>query len=296
MNRALGWGADTRKMGGTTGRKIWRDGMPAREDRNFDRQLAARAPALAMPEGLPLAHVTEVWKAKEAILQQQLLTRKCDVFRRQLLYFFVLRPAYLRRVGEEKSHQITRFPVTFVLRAGAVPDPYHVYPFDTGGGATGAFRSVADALIALEDYELDPTHSAAASFIHWAFGSCEAYYEGRLRPDLRDDLAIHECVASGYIDIAQMGSVGSLKHDKRASTVEIAASHPVQLAGNVQLLIVPKQYLEGYDALWTEIEKLIAAGTEIETYDWQPNRAPNEFQKDLMRISRDWYRRRGLLT
>jgi hypothetical protein len=278
------------------GRRVWRNGMPAREDRNFDRQLWGRAPQFTLPGRLPLTHVTEVWKAKEAIFRTELIAKKCDVYRIKLLYFFVLRPAYLRKTGDERTHRVSRFPFAFVLRPEAVPTPYHVYPFDTGAAATGAFKDHADEEISLEDYELEPTHEAAMSFIQWAFGSWEAYYEGRLRAEFRSELAVHECVASGYIDVAEMGVDGSLDHDKRASTVEMAASHNVPLAGNVQLMIIPAQYLEGYDSLWTEIEKIKAKGADVETYNWQANRAPNEFQKDLMRIARDWYRSKGLLS
>lgn len=251
-----------------------------------------RAGAAPLPEDLPLVHVTAAWPAKEIVAAGKLVTRRCPVFESELLYFFALRPAYRSRFGAEESHQISRFPVVFVLRADAVKQPLHAYPFDTGGAALGAFAKQADKYVPLEDYALEPSHRGVSQFISWAFGTLDAYFDGRLRATLQDEVRPHESVAVSYLDIARMGVEGSNEHDKRASTVEIASSHNVDLAGNVQLIVLPKQYLEGNQTLLDSLKPL---GADLETYDWQPNRTPDEFQKDIMRICRDWYRRQGIM-
>lgn len=273
----------------------WSNGLPRREDGNFDRQLIGLAGSQALSPS-PLVHVTGVWKGKEIVERGTLKTGPCDVFPGELLYFFVLRPAYSLPRGGQESHQISRFPVVFIVRPEAVKDPRHVYPFDTGGAAKGAFVTQADPNIPLEDYALLPSHAAAAEFIGWAFGDLESYFEGRLREGLQEEIPYSRMVAAGYLDIARMGIEGSNSHDKRASAVEIASSHNVDLLGNVRLIILPKQFLEENDRFLEELRKLEAAGADVETYDWQPNRTPNEFQKDIMRISREWYKRRGIIN
>lgn len=182
------------------------------------------------------------------------------------------------------------------MRPEAVKDPRHVYPFDTGGAAKGAFAKQADPNVPLEDYALEPSHAAVARFMSWAFDDVESYFEGRLRENLQTEVHSYEMVASGYLDIARMGVEGSNEHDKRASTIEVAASHNVDLMGNIQLMIFPKQFLEDYEAFHDNLKKLEALGADLETYDWQPNRTPNEFQKDIMRITQEWYRKKGILT
>jgi hypothetical protein len=271
--------------------RTWPNGLPRRQDNNFDRQLIGHTGLATLPEMLPLVHVTSVWCGKEIVLKRVLETNFCPVFGTELLYFFVLRPAYCLPHGNKESHQISRFPVVFVVHPEAVPEPRHVYPFDTGGAAKGAFAKQADPYVPLEDYALRPAHASASAFISWAFGDLESYFEGRLREGLQQGLSPHELVASGYLDIARMGVKGSNEHDKRASAVELAASHNVALEANVQLAIFPKQFLEGNEPFLAEIRELELRGAHVETYDWRPNRTPNEFQEDIMRICRQWYAR-----
>jgi len=272
------------------GKRTWPKGMPRRNDANFDRQLIARAAPGSLPDRLPIVHATASTPAKEIIRARKLVTKRCPVFDTELVYFFVLRPAYRCTFGEEATHQLSRFPVTFILKPEAVHDPRHVYPFDTGGAAMGAFAKQADKFVKLEDYALAPSHAAATSHIGWAFSSIDAYFEGRLKDGIQDEIKPFEDVVSGYVDVARMGVEGSNEHDRRASTIEVAASHDVDLVGNVLLTIAPKQLLEGNDPLNDELGTV---GGDIRVYDWQPNRAPDEFQKDILRISREWYRKKG---
>lgn len=271
-------------------------GMPRRTGLLRDRQLRARAARGTIPEKLPLVHVTAVWTANEIIRGGKLETRRCRVFKKEMLYFFVLRPAYRGKDGDEKSHQLTRFPVVFIVAPDAAESPLHVYPFDTGGAVNGTFATQADRFVPLEDYELEPTHAAAAGHIGWAFGTLEAYFDGQLRHDILDGVPEFESVTRGYVDVARMGRAGSNQHDKRASAVELAVGHDIDLKGNVLLAILPKQFLEAPSgpnaALMARLGEL---DIKFETYDWQPNTAPDEFQEQIAEIAGVWFRKEGLL-
>lgn len=270
--------------------------MRRRKGSPGDRQLRKRAAGASDSVALPLVHATAVFTAGEILRGGKLQTAYCEVFRRQMLYFFVLRSAYRSRKGSDKSHQLSRFPFVFILRPAAGDPPLHVYPFDTGAAADGTFADQADPLVPLEDYELEPTLAAATRHIEWAFGSREAYYEGILRPDVLADVPQHESVIRGFVDVARMGRVGSNRHDKRASTIEVALGHDVDLKDNVLLAILPKQYLEdhaGPNA--AAIARLKELGVPYRTYDWQPNTAPDEFQDEIAVIARDWFRNEGWL-
>jgi hypothetical protein len=269
--------------------------MPRRgTEYDFERPLRGRHVAIPGVSRLPLAHVSSVHAGRRIVETSKLTTRWCEVFGRDLTYFFVLKPAYLGKFDSEKSDYLDYFPVAFILRPEAVPAPHHIYPFDTGAAASGAFKSRANRLIPLEDYELEGTHEAAAGFVGWAFGKPSAYYDGILRPSVQAEARPAESVVTGYIAIAKLGVSGDPAHDTRASTLEVASADNVDTTGNVLLAILPKQLLKVTGRFIDALRTLIAGGTEVETYDWRPNRAPAEFQRDVLRISRAWYASKGI--
>lgn len=269
--------------------------MRRRSDQNFDRQLVGLEGDDTSFGELTLVHVTAAWNSKEILRTGKFVTRKCRVFGKELLYFFVVRPAYKTKVGSEESHQLSRFPVAFFVKPSAVSTPRHAYPFDTGGAADGAFDKQADPYIPLEDYALEPNYNSVSNFINWAFGSIESYFFGRLRPELNDKVEPYKSVAVSYLDIARMGVDGSNEHDMRASAIEIASSHNVDLLDQVSLIIAPKQFIEGNDPVLKLIEPLVARGADLNLYDWQANRTPNEYQADIQRIAEKWYKKGKLL-
>jgi hypothetical protein len=277
--------------------KVGRDpGMPRRKGGAGDRQLRARGESATSSDELPLVHTTAVFTAGDILQAGKLQTTRCSVFGREMLYFFVLRPAYRSRRGAEKSHQLTRFPFVLILRPAAGSPPLHVYPFDTGAAVDGAFSDQADPLVPLEDYELEPTLAAASRHIEWAFGSRAAYYDGTLRNDVLADVPQHEAVTRGFVDVARMGRPGSNRHDRRASTVEVALSHDIELRDAVLLAIVPKQYLEDPTGPNARVmARMRELGIKHRTYDWQPNRAPDDFQDEIADIARHWYKQRRWL-
>jgi hypothetical protein len=89
-----------------------------------------------------------------------------------------------------------------------------------------------------------------------------------------------------------LGLDGSRKHDKRASALEVASFHNVELLENSALVIFPAGFLEN-KRLKPYFDKLRDSGAQLEPYDWRACRTPNEFQKDMMQICKDWYRRQG---
>lgn len=266
-----------------------RQGVPPR------RELRLRADPGSLPEKLPLVHVTATGYAREIVECGQLQTSDCRVFGRKLVYFFVLRPAYSLKGGDKKSDQINRFPFVFILSPEAVK-PFHVYPFDTGGAANGIFAEKADDFVCLEDFELLPDHEGAAGHIGWAFASLDNYFDGDLRSGLMNNVPAFETVTQAWHAIAGMARSGSNQPDKRASAVEIAASHHVPLLGNVLLAVIPKQFLEDAGKDHTGfIQKLNALKIAWRTYEWQPNSMPNEMQEEISRIVHKYFQKTGLL-
>lgn len=252
------------------------------------RDLRARADRGSLPDKLPLIHITATGYAKEIIESGSLQIRHCPVFKKNLLYFFVLRPAYSLKTGDEKSDRISRFPFAFVLKGDAVATPYHVYPFDSGGAALGVFSDQADEFVYLEDFELKPDMESAVGHIGWAFGTLDDYFDGNLKGGLVDDVPRFEGVTHSWQAIAGMARSGTNRApDKRASAVEVASSQNVQLKGNVLLAVIPRQYLDdGGKENTSFLAMLNELGIPWDTYEWQPNTVPNEMREEITRVVR----------
>lgn len=264
-------------------------GMPRRTDEDYSFPLQERLASAPDAPAMPLVHVTNSWAAKKIAKVRKFETKPCKVFGIDLVYFFVLRPAYLSKFGSHKTQFLDYAPVAFVLKPEAVPQPYHVYPFDTGAAAGGAFKDKAHAFVPLEAYALEESHQAAAKFVQWAFGGRTTYFDAQLQPGLDQEVRPDESVAQGYLAVARLGVELSRKHDTRSSTIEIASSNNVDVADNIRLLIVPDKLIEGTDPFCTTVEALAKAGTAVKSYAWKPNTSPNQYQNDLMRLARNWY-------
>ncbi len=265
-------------------------GMARRVGPAGERHLRKRSARKSLPKALPLVHATAAFYAGEILRGGRLETRKCRVFGRKMVYFFVMRPDYRSRDGDEKSHRVNAFPAVFVMRPDITEVPFHVFPFDTGAGHAGIFADQADPYIPLDDYELETSLEAAVGHIEWAFGSTADYFDGRLRSDIGTDVPTHETVTRGFIDVAQMGRKGSNAHDRRASAVEVAVDHDVELKGNVMLAILPDKWLEdGGEANVEVLARLNALDIKVKPYEWRPNTPPDEYRETISEIAREWF-------
>lgn len=230
--------------------------------------------------------MTAVGAAREIIRAGQFETRKCPVFSRNLVYFFALRPAYKLKGSDQKQSVVDFFPFVFVVSPENLGAPYHVYPFDTGGAHSGAFDEGASPWFYLDDYELEVNLQAASDHIAWAFGDRANYYDGTLIAGFVNEFPDWDVGPITFGKIAALASVGSNRPDKRASAIEIAFDHHVNLK-EVKLAILPRQFLEDPDGNNTEIiDKLTATGVPWDTYEWTPNRAPADFQNEINKMVR----------
>lgn len=287
----------TAETGGTNGeggmarKPVFENGMTRRETLPFQRSLRARGKRDKLKPALPLVHSTTVWSAQEIAEAERFILKRCDVFDKDLVYFFVMRPAYRSRFAGAASHQLSRFPVAFILPPTDLPDPFHVYPFDTGGAAKGAFQSQHDPQVPLEDYALTENLEAASAHIEWAFETAERYLDGDVRADLLDGVEEADMVTRGYADVANMGRKNSNDFDRRSSAVEVAFSRDIPMRTAKGLVVLPRQLLEN-KAL---IEKFEAFGYEVDAYDWRPNTLPDEYEDYIAEAARAWYHREGWL-
>lgn len=244
-----------------------------------------------------LIHVTTVGAARAILAAGQLETRWCKVFRKALLYTFAFRPAYKVSEAREKRSILDYFPFVFVIDGNSLAAPFHVYPFDTGGAYHGSFDEGASEWVYINDYELAPNLSGVAGHIDWAFGSRRAYFDGEIRSTLLDNVPGWDTGPITFAQIARLAQEGSNKPDKRASAIEVAYNHHISLKAHVPFAIIPRQFLEDERGdNTTVIAALKMHGIEWQTFEWQPNSAPEDFHREIERLVRERFEAEGVLT
>lgn len=271
----------------------WTREMRRRTSGEPDRRLQNRAKGRA--DSYYLVHVTSVGAAREIIRAEQIEARPCRRFSADLVYFFALRPAYKVRGSDEKRSMIDYFPAVMLVDTKQMGTPFHVYPFDTGGALGGLFYPGENEHVCLEDYELESTLQAASDHMCWAFGTRANYFDAKLKGGLVEGLPEWDVVPRSFASIASLASVGSNRPDRRASAVELAFNWHVPLE-RIQLMILPKQFLEDPRGDNTEVtDRLAAASVEWGVYEWQPNRRPADFHKEIDRMVRNYLDRWGAI-
>ncbi len=255
--------------------------------RSGDHNRMLRDRANGPTDSYYLVHVTSVGAAREIIRAEQIETRNCRLFNRNLVYFFALRPAYKLNVSEKKQSIIDFFPSVMLVNTERMDAPFHVYPFDTGGAVEEAFDDGASEHVYLEDYELDSSLQAASDHIFWAFETRADYYDGKLKPGFAEQFPPWDVGPLTFAKIAGLASVGSNRPDRRASAIELAFDAHVRL-DSIRLMILPKQFMEHPGGDNTEmIDSLARAGVEWKTYEWQSNRTPADFRSEINLIVRE---------
>ncbi|WP_179039749.1 hypothetical protein [Rhizobium leguminosarum] len=246
--------------------------------------LRDRVSVSRLGDHLPLVHVTEMGFGKEILVSGQLKATRCKVFDRDLLYFFLGRPAYRLRDESEASQFISRYPCVFVVDPKRIT-PSQVYPFDTGAAAAGFYEG-ADPHLGIQDYLLEGSYDGARKQLGFAFDGIDDYFEGRVKPDLTDDVPEFEQATLSYVAIANQANRGKNDpntYDDRASAIEIATHRHLDLKGAVQLLIMPQQFVEGKNGSKNVVllNRIKDLGIDVSFYVWDPARTPADFRAEI---------------
>jgi hypothetical protein len=246
--------------------------------------LRDRVAASPMGEPLPLVHVTEMGVGNAIIFSGQLQARKCKVFNKNLLYFFLGRPAYRLPGENEASEHISRYPCVFIVDPSLVK-PSQVYPFDTGAAKAGFYEN-ADPHLGIKDYMLDGTYEGARKQLGFAFEDVDDYFDGRIRSGLTDDVPHYDQATHSYVAIANQANRGvndAGKYDDRASAIEIATERHLDIKDAVQLIIMPQQFLDGPQGgkNMKLLERINGLGLSVSLYNWQSTRSPADFRAEI---------------
>jgi hypothetical protein len=277
--------------------------MPEKDPNKIPRNPAGRTPKQTLRDltanvapasgRLSLVHVTSTGYASEILRDEQISTRECDVFKRHLVYLFLCQATYRRKDWEQKSKDLSIFPVAFVLDPTKVGDPYQMYPFDTGAAVNGLYRGARADGVYLEDFALSQDLDSARKFIAWAFGSLNGYLDRKLNDEaaLSETYEHWDFVQERFIHIARQAAPGQNEHpDGRAASIEVAYDKHVTLHSAVRCVIVPDAFLESArtknkNPVLTKFLKTSDAA--IRVYKWRPNDAPNWHMAEIERLCRE---------
>jgi hypothetical protein len=277
--------------------------MPAKDPDKIERNPSGRHPKQTLREitlsetpvdgRLTLVHVTSAGHASEILEQEQLVTKKCEVFEKHLVYLFLCHASYRRKDWDKKSESLSMFPVAFILDPTKVGNPYQIYPFDTGAAVNGLYRNAQTDGVYLEDFALAQDFDSVRRFITWAFGSLSGYLDRKLRDEaeLSKTYQHWQFVPGRFVHIARQGAPGQNEHpDGRASSVEVAYDKHVPLHSAVRCIIVPDAFLEDATTKTqnpTLLEFARKYSVDIKVYQWRPNDAPNWHMSQVEKLCRE---------
>jgi hypothetical protein len=199
---------------------------------------------------LPLVHTCQAYSLEGIIKGGVIKTHRCDIFKEQLNYFFVGRPAYKKELGEEAAEW--ELPVCFVVQYD-ISSAKRIYPFDSGAFANKMYPSFIQ-MMALDQFELKSAPDAPARIIGTFFGSPANYF--RLKTN--DEDSFNSSYSLGVFDTEVRAlhrlilktnkrpdqSTDYKKIDDRRFTVEVQFAEDKYLKKKDLLaVILPEPYL-----------------------------------------------------
>jgi len=217
---------------------------------------------------LPLVHTTRALHLKRIKESNEIVKSWCDVFQEDLNYFFVGRPAYKHRPGQEQA-AYWELPACFIMEFDAVADVRRVYPFDTGAHADGRMPGFIQ-IIDRKEYEVVGVPDAPQRIIGAFFKSASDYFrlevKERKQFDTEFSLSVWDAEIKALHMLAASAEISAM--DDRRLCVELQSGASVPLINNKLLAIVcPSIYLDDPD-FRNHIERVWNA--EPISYNMQP--------------------------
>ncbi len=187
---------------------------------------------------LPLMHSCECFDARNILTTQELEARFCNVFNKNLLYFYYGKPSY--PVGEKVEAYRTDFeylPVCFIVDLRKI-SIYKVYPFDSGAFFANVYHDFIHRHMTIDNFELPCDEEGIKTYLSFMFGNNENYFDGIAKK--------RDLIGEPHLDalIRMMTASGTMEFDERARTVEVISRDNVQLKNALKCVILPMNLLQ----------------------------------------------------
>ena len=195
--------------------------------------------------GLPLVHSTQAYGLLKIIKSDKIEASYCDVFKEDLAYFFVGRPAYKFKDSGEEAQE-WELPCCFVMEFASITDIKRIYPFDSG-----AYKRYPRYLNMIErdEFEVASVANAPHKIIGSFFGSARNYF--RLSPKPKKEFADEYSLRVTEPEVKAAHALASHRFkgfDDRRFAIEVQSSASVDLKLIRPLaVILPMIYLDDPD-------------------------------------------------
>lgn len=187
---------------------------------------------------LPLMHSCECFDARNILTTQELEARFCNVFKKDLLYFYYGKPSYpVGEKVEEYRTDLEYLPVCFVVDLRKV-SIYKVYPFDSGAFFANVYSDFLHRHMKIDSFELPCNEEGIKSYLSFMFGDNDKYFDGiAVKRDLTGEPNLDAL-------LRMMTADGTMKFDERARTIEVISRDSVQLKDALKCVILPINLLQ----------------------------------------------------
>jgi hypothetical protein len=250
------------------------NGRPNRED--FARYVAALPPS---DFRLGLTHVTTGYFLRDILDAKKIVAiADCPVLKKPLVYAFYGRPAYRNKADDMPSDLPFLFPAVLILDPEKVPQPKHVFGFDTGAFVGGKMDDYLDPYMPLFDFHLEPNVQSAARLAQAFFGTPRDFLKNNPAIDVQVPAGNYEAVSFGKMVSAR--GRGANRLDDRVCTPELIFDE-IPIEDCVKAAILP-------DALAADPEiggRIEALGVKVKDYEWTGASRPSEYHRTVRNIA-----------
>lgn len=232
---------------------------------------------------LPLYHSCEGFLGIEIIKEGMLKIQKCDVFDKDLLYFFYGKPSYpVAEKFPKKRTDAYYCPICFIVNPEKV-SIYEVYPFDTGAFRANKYSDFFPRGVKLEDYKLDTNIEAIQSYITVMFGDNDNYIDGRC-------IQVEYDIAEIDVLIRMLKPSGAFDIDERSNTVEVISNNSVDIIDAVECVILPNNIMRDRRVKdFFDKHKI-----KYKTYRFRPLTKPDRYYEVVFQLAMEHIYERGI--
>jgi hypothetical protein len=240
---------------------------------------------------MPLTHITKSLLAADIAKSGHITPSPCDVFNKDLTYFFYGRPAY-RVSGDGAIKLEAACPCCFIFKANLIDKAKAIFAFDTGAFSKRLYKHMLTEEMKVEDFNLGTDTSRPNKLIGRTFGSQIAYFQGDIYaiPDPMTTTKSYDFHARSYLNL--LTSPGRNEPDDRISSIEIILAEQVSLKDSLLAIIVPHTLWDD-EAPW--LTSLQAGGAIVQPYCFVPGRHPDYYQAQLEMAAKDLYEKWRLI-
>ncbi len=235
---------------------------------------------------MPLVHSSESYLLKKSLQDGVLKTAQCDVFRQELLYFFVGRPAYKNDEANEGSYWELPSCILFDFdMSGAT----RTFPFDSGAFSGKRYPRYIN-MMEMSDFQITSTEDGVRRAIGAFFRSTKDYY--RLNTFSDEEFASKhdlDVIEEEILALHHLIRDRSKRFDDRRFSVEVQFSHSFEFNKRKPIFaIFPENYLQSKTFMsWVENYNI-----QLETYPFYPLRKDYYYSAIYEKLE-NFYRENG---